>query len=131
MLGERAGRWVVEAPRVGLHVGATDVDLGPLLEVLLRAGHLVLEVAQRIEDVVDFVKKVRVEMRKPDGGWAQLLDELGAPVDDTSTSVWLKQRRSRENHYVAVWQPWRTLSGHFRIVIGRKQGVVVSKEFEL
>jgi neutral ceramidase len=74
---------------------------------------------------------VRVEMREPGGGWAQLLDELGAPVDDTSTSVWLKQRRSRENHYVAVWQPWRTLAGHFRIVIGRKTGVVVSKEFEL
>jgi neutral ceramidase len=74
---------------------------------------------------------VRIEMRKPDGGWAQLLDELGAPVDDTSTSVWLKQRRSRENHYVAVWQPWRTLAGRFRIVIGRKTGVVASKEFEL
>lgn len=74
---------------------------------------------------------IRVEMLRPDGTWSALLDEVGAPVDDTSTNVWMKQRRSRENHYVAVWQPPRTLSGRFRFVIGRQVGVVRSKEFEL
>jgi hypothetical protein len=43
----------------------------------------------------------------------------------------VKQRRSRENHYVAVWQPSRKLSGRFRFVVGRSVGVVRSKEFEL
>jgi neutral ceramidase len=74
---------------------------------------------------------IRIEMRRPDGTWSRLLDDLGAPVDDTSTFVWMKQRRSRENHYVAVWQPPRTLAGRFRFVIGRRVGVVRSQEFEL
>ena len=74
---------------------------------------------------------VSIERLLADGRWHPLQDELGAPIDDTSTFVWVKQRRSRENHYVAVWQPSRNLSGRFRFVVGRSVGVVRSKEFEL
>jgi neutral ceramidase len=74
---------------------------------------------------------VSIERKGPDGKWRLLQDELGAPIDDTGTAVWVKQRRSRENHYVAVWQPSRKLSGRFRFVVGRSVGVVRSKEFEL
>lgn len=74
---------------------------------------------------------VSIERLGSDGLWHPLQDETGAPIDDTSTFVWVKQRRSRENHYVAVWQPSRNLSGHFRFVVGRSVGVVRSKEFEL
>jgi hypothetical protein len=74
---------------------------------------------------------VSIERLGSDGLWHPLQDENGAPIDDTSTFVWVKQRRSRENHYVAVWQPSRNLSGHFRFVVGRSVGVVRSKEFEL
>lgn len=74
---------------------------------------------------------VSIERLGQDGVWRRLVDELGAPVDDTSTFIWVKQRRSRENHYVAVWQPSRNLAGRFRFVVGRSVGVVRSKEFEL
>jgi neutral ceramidase len=74
---------------------------------------------------------VSIERLGSDGLWHPLHDETGAPIDDTSTFVWVKQRRSRENHYVAVWQPSRNLSGRFRFVVGRSVGVVRSKEFEL
>jgi neutral ceramidase len=74
---------------------------------------------------------VSIERQGPDGRWRLLQDELGAPIDDTGTNVWVKQRRSRENHYVAVWQPSRKLSGRFRFVVGRSVGVVRSKEFDL
>lgn len=74
---------------------------------------------------------VRIETMGPDGKWRPLLAELGVPVDDTGTSVWVAQRRRRGNHYSAVWQPPRSLAGRFRFVIGRSEHVVRSQEFSL
>jgi neutral ceramidase len=74
---------------------------------------------------------VRVETLGADGKWTVLTDDLGAPVDDTGTSLWVAQRRRRGNYYSAVWQPPRNLTGRFRFVIGRSAGVVRSQEFSL
>ena len=70
-------------------------------------------------------------MRGPDGKWSLLKDELGAPVDDTGTALWVAQRRSRPNHYTAVWQPPRGLNGTFRFAVGREHNVVYSEGFSL
>jgi neutral ceramidase len=123
----------------GLPERSRQIVRQPFQAVLTQRG---MAIEWRVSDSTFFARDgrespisegvlVSIEQLGADGKWLPLKDNVGAPIDDTSTSVWVKQRRSRENHYVAVWQPWRELGGRFRFVVGRSVGVVRSKEFDL